>query len=101
MPSGRRVRAAVVADGLAVALLATGALAAWQTAAHAGALPARGVAEIADAAVIAICAARAGAARRGPRSGFWCLIAIAMSLLTGGYAASALSRWLPATRSPR
>ena len=97
MPAGRLGRGSASADLLAVALLVAGSAAAWLTAAHVGSMAARGVAELADAGVIAVCAVEAGAARRGARSRFWSLLAIAFSLLVGGYVASALSRWLPHT----
>ena len=96
-PAGRLGRATARVEMLTVALLVAGSAAALLTAAHAGDLAARGVAELADAGVITICAIEAGIARRGARSRFWALLAIAFSLLAGGYVASAMSRWLPHT----
>ena len=89
---GARLSGGAIRERAAVVLLVAGAAGGWLTSSHAGDLPSRGVTEIADAGIILLCTAGAAAAWRAGRSWFWGLLAVALALLTAGYAASALSR---------
>ncbi|MGH7746838.1 MAG: hypothetical protein ACREQ5_19110, partial [Candidatus Dormibacteria bacterium] len=82
--------------GLGVASLTAGGLGAWITAVHGGGPTAYGITELADAAVIALCAVRAGSAPDRSRATFWRLLTVAFCILALAYTASALSRWQPA-----
>ncbi|HEY2704903.1 MAG TPA: diguanylate cyclase, partial [Candidatus Dormibacteraeota bacterium] len=78
---------------LAGATLAAGGAGAWVTAAHGGAVAARGVTELADAGILLICALRAAAAPDRNRATFWRLLTAAFAILAVAAAVSSLSRW--------